>query len=242
VNSPYFSGANEGKYMKNKYFIFLLILMLFSLPVLASADVYSKTTSEELNCPAGERILFSEPVFSQRVEYGFDNFTITNFNMLITANTLLHVRISEITSLLTLKDVYVGDGFSFIFNVSDLFKNITYISQTNVYICSNQTGDFTENVYYARVPYFLIEIENIGIIDAIITFSYYLEIETSGYWEAEITVDKRDGIAYIPDPTNTNKIEDLKEKLFNLFPTALVGMFVLGFLFCAVAGDKFNIW
>lgn len=242
MNSPYFSGANEGEYMKNKYFIFLLILMLFSLPVLISADTYNKNTSDELVCPIGEWIIFSAPVFSQRVEYGFDNFTITNFNMSITANTLLHVRISEITSLLTLKDVYVGDGFSFIFNASDLFKNITYISQTNVYICSNQTGDFTENVYYARVPYFLIEIENIGTVDAIITFSYYLEIETSGYWEAEITVDKRDGIAYIPDPTNTNKTEDLKEKLFNLFPTALVGMFVLGFLFCAAIGDKFNIW
>jgi hypothetical protein len=208
--------------MKNKKLLpgLIAILFLAMLVPITNAEEITIERHQEIvmPCPVGQKIMLAFTLGNE-TEFAFDNFTITEFNLNISSSSLLDVEISEAIIGADLNTSYLsiwqGQGVSCELTEDDLYSGDEVIGASYFnWTYTNSTHEFREYRYYIiLVPYFLIEIENIGHETTYVSIDGSMTVETYGDRENTIEIYPRSNIIIetttpntIPIITNTDPI------------------------------------
>lgn len=233
--------------MNRKQLLLGMIVILFLvLPAATTAKDVHREYDTDMFCPKGAKTLGGISMYNS-TDYAFDNYTVSDFSLNISADSLLDVRISKRYNYsdyvnYTWYDLWRGQSFTYALTEADLFsEDEVYYPETYKWTSSNSTHTVTGYGYYIIFRYLMLEIENIGDTDSWISISQSMTVETHGDRENTVNVTVRQpGNNYFSFPPGESSIiDDLDEAYYYIeaskFNSIIIGTAVLSGTLCALA-------
>ena len=187
------------KRIKKLVLLGILAILVFSIPA-TSAQEITREGSLVLECPSNNKV-FTGLYFYNNTDYAFDNFTVSYLSLVISADAALEIHIYSQaggtgynTSWHLVLDAVTHYCEVDIFDLQlddEVFNATTY-----PFWSRDSTQEISGLTYSVVFPYFLIEIENIDSVDAVVHIDYLMMVETHGDREVELIITPRNTTEY----------------------------------------------
>lgn len=181
---------------KKLVIIGFFVILLMALPLTTTAQEIVNVRDGVMHCPAGNRILQAWSMYAD-VDYAFDNFTVTDYEMNISADSMLDISIlSRYDS-----NLYVASSWTEALNMQTESCSITeedmpygdtvFNMSRGISWLRNSTHEITAFRYQIILPPILLDIKNIGASDTDIVMNLSMAVETLGDRESVENVTLR---------------------------------------------------
>lgn len=210
------------------------------MPATTTAQEITNGSDYVIECPVGHRAFFALQIW-ESVDFAYDNFTISELNLNISSNSLLNVRVSKSVRLsgwnYTFVEVWQGQAIQYNITVDDLYEEQEVFNSSRWgSVQTNSTHRIETWRYHCTIPYFMVEVENIGSVDALVLVEKSYIIETLGDREIEVNVTLREPyITTYPPVYTTNTTPVLLIEVVR-FEVIMIGVLVIGGCIGAIVG------
>ncbi|MHA1288808.1 MAG: hypothetical protein ACTSPB_15550 [Candidatus Thorarchaeota archaeon] len=221
--------------MSKKLILFgIFVILVLAIPA-TSAQEITKSFDYTFECPVNNTVT-NGIYFYNSTDYAFDNFTLSYVDIEISSNAYLLINIYEQVRgtdyNLSWYPVFTGVTNYCRLDVFDLGLDDEVFNATkHPYWSRSSTQEINGTTYSVILPYYLLELENVDSINAVIQVDYTIAVETHGDREAEVIITPRNSTGYFFPP-----IDD-----YFYLENSQVQSLVIGLLLTAVALDALRI-